>query len=217
MLISFEGTDGCGKSTQISKINKYLRGKGFNVYIFKEINALKGSSNYKFSKSISDILYSFDNGTSDLMLELLLIYSSRRQNLIQNVIPLLDDKKNIVIFDRFVDSSYVCACQDESADLKKCYDIVMNLHKNFCNNLFPDRTFLIHADHDNIESRRSVRAKNDRYDMQPIHRNRKNFFSAASLSPENQERIAVIDGNGTIDNVTQLIINKLEEDLLAKQ
>ena len=97
-FISFEGTDGCGKSTQIKLLAEYLKSKGREVVISRE----PGGS--PVGEKIREILLNADNVEISSMCELFLFEAARAQHMDQIVMPALNEGK-IVILDRFIDSS----------------------------------------------------------------------------------------------------------------
>ena len=98
LFISFEGIDGCGKSTQIRLLNEYLKGKGYDVLLTRE----PGGS--VISEKIRAML--LDKANSDMTdVTEALLYAAARDQLVNTVIiPALEEGK-IVLCDRFVDSS----------------------------------------------------------------------------------------------------------------
>lgn len=97
MLLSFEGIDGSGKSTQISLLKNYLTDRGFRVEVFREPG---GTDLSEYVRSL--LLDSSHN--IDPVTELLLFSSARSQLVAEKVLPLLRDG-TIVILDRYYDST----------------------------------------------------------------------------------------------------------------
>lgn len=97
MLISFEGIDGCGKSTQIDLLKKYFETKRIEYSIFREPGGTEISERIR-----SLLLHETDE--MDPVTELLLFSAARSQLIQEKVLPLLHAEK-IVILDRFYDST----------------------------------------------------------------------------------------------------------------
>ncbi len=97
MIISFEGGEGAGKTTNVASLGAYLTSKGLPWLSFREPG---GSS---FSEEIRDLFLKQD---LDVMTELLLILASRVQNISRIIEPGLAEG-TIIIIDRFVDSTLV--------------------------------------------------------------------------------------------------------------
>ncbi len=99
-FISFEGTEGSGKTSVIKEVKKYFENIGFQVLVTREPGGIK------ISEKIRDIVLDVDHTEMDARTEALLFAASRRQHLIQKIIPALDEGI-MVLCDRFVDSSLV--------------------------------------------------------------------------------------------------------------
>lgn len=97
MLLSFEGIDGSGKTTQINLLKKRAESAGNDVYIFRE----PGGTGV--SESIRNLLLNHDEDMNPVT-EMLLFSAARSELLSQKVIPLLNAGK-LVILDRFYDST----------------------------------------------------------------------------------------------------------------
>lgn len=97
MFISFEGIDGCGKSTQVRMLEQVLRQQGRDVLVVREPGATP------LSEAVRNVLLTADFAI-DPMAELLLFCASRRQ-LVQTVIRPALDRGSVVICDRYADSS----------------------------------------------------------------------------------------------------------------
>lgn len=97
-FISFEGTDGCGKSTQIKLLADYLKSKGREVVISREPGGCP------VGEKIREILLNAENVEISSMCELFLFEAARAQHMAELVVPALNEGK-IVILDRFVDST----------------------------------------------------------------------------------------------------------------
>ncbi|MCC5913926.1 MAG: dTMP kinase [Balneolaceae bacterium] len=97
MLITFEGIDGCGKSTQIEKLKHYFEKEGTTVRLFREPGGTE------LSEKIRHLLL-HDDGDMDPVTELLLFSAARSQLISEKVLPLLREG-SVVILDRFYDST----------------------------------------------------------------------------------------------------------------
>ena len=98
IFITFEGNDGAGKTTVCKAIYKKLLEQGYDVIYTRE----PGGS--QIAEKIRDILLNTHNQSMDPRTEALLYAASRRQHLVEKILPALE-KKQIVLCDRFIDSS----------------------------------------------------------------------------------------------------------------
>lgn len=97
MLITFEGIDGSGKSTQINLLKEFLQKKGYPIEVFREPGGTE------ISEQIRTLLLDASRNI-DPVTELLLFSSARSQLVAEKVFPLLDEG-SIVILDRYYDST----------------------------------------------------------------------------------------------------------------
>lgn len=97
MLLSFEGIDGCGKSTQISLLKEYLDQHNLTNNLFRDPGGTE------ISEKIRSLLL-HESDEMDPITELLLFSAARSQLISEKVLPLLK-KNDIVIFDRYYDST----------------------------------------------------------------------------------------------------------------
>jgi dTMP kinase len=132
VLITFEGIDGCGKSTQIGLLKEYFDFEDRNYFVFRE----PGGTN--ISEKIRALLL-HDDDEMHPVTELLLFSAARSQLLIEKVKPLLE-KGEIVILDRFYDST--TAYQGFGRELGDHNELI-TLNKLASHNTVPDLTFYL--------------------------------------------------------------------------
>ena len=97
MLITFEGIDGSGKSTQIALLKEQLSNNGITVQVFRE----PGGTD--LSEQIRELLLNPENEI-DSVTELLLFSSARSKLMAEQVLPAIN-RSEVVILDRFYDST----------------------------------------------------------------------------------------------------------------
>lgn len=135
MLISFEGIDGCGKSTQINLLKLHFNEKGIVFSVFREPGGTA------ISEKIRSLLL-HETHDMDPVTELLLFSAARSQLISEKVIPLLK-KNHIVILDRFFDSTTAYQGFGRgSADLKSIH----TLNRLAAHAIKPDLTFYLKID-----------------------------------------------------------------------
>lgn len=98
LFITFEGTEGSGKTTLINKVVDYLNSKNIKNIKTREPGGIK------IAEEIRNVILNVDNTQMDKITEALLYAASRRQHLVEKVIPYLEEGY-VVICDRFIDSS----------------------------------------------------------------------------------------------------------------
>jgi dTMP kinase len=137
IFITFEGLDGCGKTTQVARLAETLAARGLDVLPTRE----PGGS--EIGQQIRAIL--LDSRTSGLspMSELALMFADRVQHIEQVIAPALRQGK-IVLCDRYTDSTE--AYQGSGRQLGS--DLVLELHRRLCADLWPDLTLLLDSEVD---------------------------------------------------------------------
>src|SRR5689334_23161119 len=135
IFITFEGLDGCGKTTQLARLQDALSARGLDVIATRE----PGGS--PIGERIRAIL--LDSRTSGLSYsaELALMFADRAQHLDELIEPALRSGK-IVLCDRYTDSTE--AYQGFGRELGS--GVVLNLHRDLCHDLWPDLTLLLESD-----------------------------------------------------------------------
>ena len=131
-FISFEGIDGCGKSTQVKILMDRLQEEGNECILVREPGGTE------ISELIRDILLSNKNLDLSSRTEALLMTASRAQLTKQKIIPALSSGK-CVIADRFSDSTLAYQGGGRGLDIKW----LIELNRFATNNLNPDVTFLL--------------------------------------------------------------------------
>ena len=195
-IISFEGIEGVGKSTQIKLLNDYLINKGFKTEILRE----PGSTST--GEKIRDILL---NSRDDLSskTELLLMFSARAQ-LIKEKID--NSTKDFILFDRFYDASSAYQGHGRGLSLK----IINNLIE-FIECPVPNITFLLDIDVSEGFARK-VDDKKDRIESSGntfFENVRKGYLELS----KNNERIKLLDAKKQIGDLHQEIVSLVEKYL----
>lgn len=201
MFISFEGIDFCGKSTQVELLKNYFETKGKSVQVIREPGGTE------ISEKIREILLDKKNNKMFMETELLLFSASRAQLVREKINPFIKQGE-IIISDRFHDSS--TAYQGFGRGLP--IDSVMNVHQLAIGETIPDITFLIDIPVEVAFKRKSEKTHQelDRMEISSIdffEKVRNGYLTIA----KNEKRFRVIDGTQSIENIHKLIINHIEE------
>lgn len=129
LFITLEGGEGSGKTTVAQMLKEALENEGYEVVLTREPGGVK------ISEQIRDIIADISNTDMDAKTEALLFAASRRQHLVEKVLPTLK-RDGIVICDRFIDSSLVYQGIARNLGIKEVYE--MNLFAT--ENTLPDLT-----------------------------------------------------------------------------
>ena len=132
MFITIEGPEGSGKTTVAKRVVETLQNEGYKVMYTREPGGVG------IAEKIRDIILDVNNTNLDPRSEALLYAASRRQHLVEKVIPALE-KGYIVICDRFVDSSLAYQGHARNLGIEEIYDINMFA----INGMWPDITILL--------------------------------------------------------------------------
>ncbi len=207
IFITFEGTEGCGKSTQISLLAKYLESKKKSYLITREPGATL------IGNQIRSLLLNRENTNIVPLSELLLYAADRAQHCAEIILPALKEKK-IVLCDRFYDST--TAYQEGGRQLPS--KLVSEINQLATQGLKPNLTFLIDLPIE-IGLTRALKRTSVENDMQDrferekldFHQRVKNKYH--EIASQEAERVIIIDGNHDIQNIHQKIIKELESRL----
>lgn len=199
LFISFEGIDGSGKSTQCQMLYHDLLDKGYKVHLFREPG---GTS---ISEKIRDILLDKENTEMSPITEMLLYFASRNQLITEKVVPALE-RGEIVLLDRFVDSTV--AYQGYGRDLPlesigKVADVAIG-------DVMPHLTILVDTPLETAETRMDAREL-DRLEAENSDfkaRTRRGYLELASQEPE---RFLVLDGRESIEKLKQTVSNRVNQ------
>ena len=134
IFITFEGADGCGKTTQIELIKKYLDENNIENVLTRE----PGGSD--LGLELRKILLHYDKPVSNIA-ELFLYLADRAQHTEYTIKPLLDEKK-VVLCDRYIDSTVAYQGYARKGDINK----IIKLNDLVTNSLKPDLTIVFDID-----------------------------------------------------------------------
>ena len=195
-IISFEGIEGVGKSTQINMLNEHLKDRGLKTEILRE----PGST--ITGEKIRDILLNSSDGLADEA-ELLLMFASRAQLIKEKV---LDSNLDFILFDRFYDASI--AYQGYGRDLSLNFITTLI---SFINCPAPDITFLLDISVEDGFSRKvnDVKDRIESSGLDFFNNVREGYLEVAKSEPE---RVKVLNASKTIEDVHDEIlqyVNKL--------
>ncbi len=199
LFITFEGIDGCGKSTQAVMVYKLLQSQGYKVKLLRE----PGST--AVSEKIRDILLDKNSKISDIT-ELLLYEAARSEITAQEIQPALKSG-TIVLCDRFYDSTTAYQGYGRKLDIR----MVKSLHKVAALGIVPDLTLVFDVD---IPTAFSRRGKNlDRLESQS-----KAFFIRVragfmEIARKERRRVKRIDAAQPIDKVFDDVKKQLSKKL----
>ncbi len=193
-LITFEGIDGSGKSTQASLLAESLRLRGLTVHFLREPGGTA------VGERIREVLLDRSHSEMTPFAELFLYLAARAQITGEIILPALD-RGEVVVMDRYLDSSV--AYQGAARGLG--VDLVMGLNSVAAYGLVPDRTYLVDCDPKTALSRTS--ATPDRLESEGkafMSKVREGFLSISRSEPA---RVMVLDGSLPIGDLAERILS----------
>lgn len=201
LFISLEGGEGSGKSTLIKLIQKYYETKKRVVITTREPG---GTS---ISEEIRDVLLNKNNTMMNYKTEALLYAASRSQHLNELILPAIQ-RGNIVLCDRFLDSSLAYQGYARNLGVEEILEI-----NKFALDKLPDVTFFIDVPPSIAMTRVERRVnKQDRLDLEKLDFHNIVYKGFKAVAKKYSDRIVTIDGTKTIDEIYNDIISHLEKN-----
>ena len=199
LLISIEGLDGSGKTTQIEMLKKHLENLGEKVIVLRE----PGGTN--IGEQIRTILLDHKNTEMNDVAEMFLYAASRAQLFSQIIKPNLESGI-IVICDRFIDSSIVYQGYGRGLDV----DDVIKANLTAIQNRLPDITLFIDINAMTSLERRMNASKADRLEREAIQFHERVYEGYIKLSKIFKDRIIIINGEGKIKDISNQMIKEVD-------
>ncbi len=190
LFITFEGPDGSGKTTVSSYVVKQLTELGYDIVHTREPGGVD------IAEQIRHVILDPKNTKMDVKTEVLLYAASRRQHLIEKILPALSEGK-IVLCDRFVDSSL--AYQGVGRGVG--FDEVYTVNRFAIDDHMPDLTVYLDLDAQAGLDRIAKRKFLDRLDQEKVTFHEKVVEGYREVLKRFKARIVVIDANQAIETV----------------
>lgn len=193
LFITFEGADGCGKTTQLNLLKEYFTDNGYEVVVTREPGA-KG-----LGEKLRDILLNYDGEVSDRC-ESFLFLADRAQHIDTIVKPALEQGK-IILCDRHTDSTVAYQGYGRGLDIEQ----INKLNNIATDGLKPDLTFVFDVDVETSMAR--VGGEKDRMESSGndfFNKVRNGYLEIAKCEPQ---RVKVIDAKLPIDKVFEQVLS----------
>lgn len=197
LFITFEGCEGSGKTSLINRLVAYLETKEIKVYKTRE----PGGS--KIAEDIRNVILDVNNTNMDSITEALLYAASRRQHLVEKVIPYVEEGY-VVICDRYLDSSLAYQGHARGIGIDKVYDINVAA----TNGMMPDLTIYIDLEPSiGLARIQSNNREQNRLDLEKMSFHQKVYEGYDIVRKRFSDRIKTVDGNQTREKVLEDTIN----------
>ncbi len=201
-FITFEGGEGCGKSTQSDMLHQYLLSQNIRTDLTHEVGGTIAAEKMRDILVYQDLLP---------MSELLQVMAARYEHVHKRIIPKLNSGVS-VICDRFVDSTACYQGQEVGTDL------VYELHKSLISPVMPDITFFIDIEPNIALARAWARGNNNKFESKNIEFHQKVYDKFQYISDKFPDRIVTINAaylsaNEIHDIIVVMLTRKLEKTI----
>lgn len=213
-FITFEGVEGCGKTTQIKLLDDLLSARGLSTVLTREPGGCP------IADKIRTILLDAENRALSPLAELMLYAAARAQHVTEVISPALDAEK-IVLCDRFCDATV--AYQSFGRGIDRGVIDTLNLHA--CQGVSPDLTVLVDCDpRVGLErARRRIEAtsgpREERFELEALAFHQRVRAGYQQLAADQPDRFLVIDGSDGIEEISAAIsaqvVSRIPERLHA--
>ena len=203
-LITLEGVEGSGKSTLIQYLKEFIEGIGKKVIVTREPGGIE------ISEQIRSVILDTENTRMDGRTEALLYAAARRQHLVERIVPALNEG-NVVLCDRFIDSSL--AYQGYARGLG--IDEVLSINEFAIGSFMPNLTLYLDLDPQIGLSRirKNKGREVNRLDLEEISFHLKVRDGYEEVIKRFPDRIVRVDANQELDKVfldtKQILLEKV--------
>jgi dTMP kinase len=215
LFITLEGLDGSGKTTQLNRLTAWLQKRGFEPVVTRQPGGTVTGNR------IRELLLDSRSAALAPMAEMALMFADRAQAVAEVIEPALA-RGSIVVCDRFTDSTE--AYQGGGRELGS--HAVLELHRLVCRDLQPDLTLLLLPSLE--KSLERARRRNDRVeanngpDESRFEREQDAFYRRVwqnyrEIAARDRERVVAIEGDLSIEEVHEQIIEAVTERLITVQ
>ncbi len=202
-FITFEGTEGSGKTSVIKEVRKHYEELGYEVMVTREPGGIE------ISEKIREILLDKKNIEMDPRTEALLFAAARRQHLVEKILPALEQGK-MVLCDRFVDSSLVYQGHARKIGIDKVY----NINYFAIEEALPDMTIFVNV-RPEVGLKRVFETPNreiNRLDLETLEFHKMIYKGYLELTKK-YDRIKVVNGEQEIIQVAAETIKLIDQIL----
>ena len=202
-FITLEGGEGVGKSTQVKALADALRQRGLDVLVTREPGGSEGA------EKIRELLLAGSDDRWGPRAEVLLFAAARADHVDKTIRPALEAGR-WVLSDRFSDSSL--AYQGGAGGLG--IETVRSINAAAVGSDFPDRTLVLTLDEGSDRAKARDSGASDRIGGRPEDYHRKVAAAFHIIAAEEPERVRLIDASGSPEEVTQRLLDAIQDLLL---
>ena len=213
VFITLEGLDGSGKTTQIKRLAAWLTRRGHQPVLLRQPGGTA------VGDRIRELLLDSRSHSLDAMTEMALMFADRSQAIAEVIQPALKQGK-IVVCDRFTDSTEAY----QGGGRKLGSEVVLSLHRLICRGLQPDLTLLLlpsfaaslaRARNRNVCAESETGRDENRFETERDAFHQRVWEKYREIAAREPERVVLIEGDLTIDEVHEQIVESVSERILA--
>lgn len=194
IFISFEGIEGSGKTTQAKLLAERLSETGYEVVLTQEPGGTI------IGDKIREILLQSEHKEMSYIAELLLYNAARAQHLTERILPAINNG-NIVITDRFTDSTVAYQGYGRGIDIS----LIVSIDTIAANSIKPDLTILFDLDAEVGIRRNKDINKVDRFELEDVEFHRKVRNGYLKIAEMNTARVKIVDASMPIEQVREKV------------
>lgn len=207
LFITFEGCEGSGKTTVIEGVVKHLEDNNIKVIKTREPGGIK------ISEDIRNVILDINNTKMDKITEALLYAASRRQHLVEKVIPYMNEGY-VVICDRFLDSSLAYQGHARGIGIDKVY----NINLSATDGILPDLTILVDVRPEvGLNRISSNNREQNRLDLEKLSFHEKVYEGYKIVEERFKDRVKTVNGEQAKEDVLKDTINVINEFLKERK
>ncbi len=199
LFITFEGADGCGKSTQMKLLADWLCDCGYEVVCSREPGGCE------ISERIRDVVLDIRHKGMSSECEALLYAASRAEHVRSVILPAVKNGK-IMLCDRFLDSSF--AYQARGRELGD--DFIRQINRTAAE-IVPDRTLLFVGNREIISNRLRSHSELDRIEVEPDSFVKRVYQAYDEIHAAESQRVHIIDSNRSIEEIFEDVKKDLSD------
>ena len=200
-FITFEGPDGSGKTTVSTGVYNKLKEEGYDVIYTREPGGID------IAEQIRSVILDPNNTAMDARTEALLYAASRRQHLVEKVLPALE-RGAIVLCDRFIDSSLAYQGCGRHLGIQEVYDI----NQFAIEGHMPDKTIFLNVSPEvGLERVNANRSFVDRMELESMQFHQDVYNGYQKVVEMYKDRMIIIDSSRTSDVVIAEAYDKVME------
>ena len=207
LFITFEGIEGSGKSYQTKKLFKKIKKLGFKTILTREPGGTRSAEKIR-DVILDDYFHPDSKEKFDKYTDTLLYLASRNEHVVNKIKPAIR-KRQIVICDRFIDSTL--AYQVHGKRVNK--NLINAVHKIILGKLKPDITFILKLNINKALKRIKKRKSSNRYDKYPKKFYQKVQKAFIKIAKTNKKRYIVLDTTKDTTKTESIIFEKVRKKL----